>query len=541
MSTTAWAGDGLNSKMAQLALAAVVTACVAAPALAAEPAVDGLPNELLLCPEDTPELDRWSYLRSLSLHLRGTIPTVDEYEVLDALDTVPEALLDEWLASDDFVDQVVRHHRELLWPNVTNVNLVSAAFGLRREPGSLTYWRIQPATEYRGADVPCLDEPAEFTETGAIKTTWVDGANREGYVWIAPYWDPDVPIKVCAFDAATNQYGLSGIYCGSRSAPASDPSCGCGEGLRFCRYSNRHRPVLEAFGRDVELRIQAVIANNEPYSELFTSERAYVNGPIVHYLTHQAQGFANVRFDPLAIEPATLPALEFHQADEWHEIELPSQHAGVLTSPGYLMRFQTDRARANRFYDAFLCQPFNPPAGGISIGGETLPHPDLQERSGCKYCHALLEPAAAYWGRWAEGGTGYINPFDFPPVRPDCTTCAYDNVGCSEDCNRFYLKDALSAEEGEYLGMLKPYVFRRQEHTVNVEVGPELLVGKTVVDGRLPRCVAKRTASWLLGREPVEDEGEWIEDLAEGFVTEGMSYRSLVKSIVTSDVYRRVR
>ena len=47
-------------------------------------------------------------------------------------------------------------------------------------------------------------------------------------------------------------------------------------------------------------------------------------------------------------------------------------------------------------------------------------NPDLQQRSGCAYCHALLEPSAAHWGRWTEQGVGYLSAASFPPTREDC-------------------------------------------------------------------------------------------------------------------------
>ena len=500
-----------------------------------------LNNEDLVCPDAAPELGATEHLRALSLALRGEIPTMDEYAAVDATGEVPEALVDEWLASEAFADQVVRHHRSLLWNNVTNINLMSASFSMRRDYPALTYWRTNTAIRYRGAQMGCLDEPATFDGDGVIQTTTVGDAEVEGWVSVAPYWAPETDIKVCAFDAQEALYGSSGVYCGT-NAGRDDASCGCGPELRWCRYGASHTPVTEALGTDVDLRVAAMILDDAPYTDLFTSQRSFVNGPLVHYLKHQTEVFANIRFDPLPIEAMALPDLEWSDVETWVEVPLDAAHAGVLTSPSYLLRFQTNRARANRFYDAFLCQPFNAPSGGIAISSDGgLPHPDLQERAGCKYCHALLEPAASHWGRWAPGGAGYLDPFEFPREREDCTHCALYGTQCTETCNRFYLTSSLSLEEDAFLGQLEAYVFRREEHEQNVEAGPELLVNKTVVDGRLPRCVATRAAGWLLGRDPHEDEAAWIEELAEDFVMSGYSYRALVKRVVTHETYRRMR
>ena len=104
---------------------------------------------------------------------------------------------------------------------------------------------------------------------------------------------------------------------------------------------------------------------------------------------------------------------------------------------------------------------------------ESVRDPDLQVRAGCKYCHALLEPAASYWGRWTEQGIAYLEPTEFPAERSDCLTCALTNQGCTNQCRTHYLTTALSEQEIPYLGKLKAYTFRRTEHENNVEIAPD--------------------------------------------------------------------
>ena len=90
--------------------------------------------------------------------------------------------------------------------------------------------------------------------------------------------------------------------------------------------------------------------------------------------------------------------------------------------------------------------------------------------------------------------------------------------------------------------MLKSYQFRREDHERYIEVGPRLLALSTITDNRMPRCVARRTAEWLMGKElGTPEDAAWIEELARQFVFADLSYKSLVKAIVTSDQYRRVR
>jgi hypothetical protein len=244
------------------------------------------------------------------------------------------------------------------------------------------------------------------------------------------------------------------------------------------------------------------------------------------------------RFTPRALPLEDIPVLDFLD-DTWVEITLPDYHSGLLTDPMYLLRFQTNRSRANRFYNGFLCEPFEAPEKGIALAS-TL-HPDLQQREGCDYCHGRLEPAAAFWGRWGETGAGYLNPVDFPPLRADCETCALTGQLCGDDCKRFYLVNAASPAEEPYLGMLNSYVFRYDDHMKNVEAGPQLLAMKGVVDHRFPQCVSNRAVEQIFGRSTEVVDKDWIDMLAVDFAASNYSYRSLVKQIVMSDGYRRLR
>lgn len=494
-------------------------------------------NEPLMCRPDNPELDALGYLRALSLDLRGRLPAAEEIAQVRADPAILETFIDAWLATDDFADRAVRAHRAILWNNIQNVNFLNgnqmnmAVFN----PGSL-YWRSLPALRSRGERVPCLDEPARFDDDGQIQYTMIDGNRREGWVMVEPFWAPGTQIKVCAFDAQAAMVSPTGTPCWT-GAGAGDAKCGCGPNLQWCRFGTDYIP--RSFAKDVDLRIRALIKEDRPYTELFTSRRAYVNGPLVHFWKNQKSIPGDVRLEPVAIDLDKLPNIPYTEVDTWAEIELPPQHAGVLTSPAFLARFQTNRARAARFDDSFLCSPLSPPPGGLPANA--IPYADLQKRDGCKYCHALLEPTGAYWGRWPERGGGFLAPETFPPRRSDCEACGRTGQQCTADCRSYYVTNALSPEEQPFLGMLKSYEFRRDEHTRNVEFGPKLLVLSTIVDNRFPSCVARRAAEGLLGRQLSVDEQPWLNELAMSFLATNYKYRALVKQIVKSDAYRRAR
>lgn len=539
----------MDARLPSIPLAALLVALLAIPARGE------LANEELRCAPDAVELSPHRYLRSLSLDLRGSLPSGADYAALDeamgAFESPPDlkalgpwfdAIIDQWLEGPEFRARVVRRHRALLWNSLTNVRLFNNNVNMSRQ-GGLYYRRNLGQRLYRGDRSPCLDEPARFDQDGRILTTeGADGVRREGWVEVNPYWDPTETVRVCAFDAQADLYSPSGTDC-STTAAYQDPECGCGPDLRWCQYANvTNAAIVDGMREAMDRRIAAVAEDGASYLTLFQGRQAWINGPLAFFYRHQRKITGGLTFDPAPLPDYLIPDLRFDEADTWVEVTLPASHAGVLTDPAFLLRFQTNRARANRFYDAFLCQPFTPPDAPLPVVEEGAAlEPDLQQRAGCKYCHALLEPSAAFWGRWNEQGAGYLSPASYPQVREDCLSCAMEGGGCSRDCRLYYVTSALSEEETPYLGGLKSYLFRRETHEINVERGPELLATAAIADNRLPACAATRTAEWLLGREVEQGEAEWIQDLTADFVYEGLSYRALVKAVITSPVYRRVR
>lgn len=498
------------------------------------------------CPTEDAVLSGHAYLRALSLDLRGVVPSADEYAQLDDGE-VPEALLDAWLDDEAFAERAVRHHEALLWPNVGDIRLLSNRQRLLRKDG--IYYRYLVAPNYRGGPEHCGDFPATWDDHGALVTFETEaGTVQEGWVEVEPYWAPGTTVKMCAFGAQEAAVSPWGTQCDTYDS-RYDPYCGCGPNLRWCDTSELGHvqedgyvaPVHRSLAEDVRRRIGRVIHGDLSYLEILTGRTAFVNGPLAHFYAHQTRTPAHVRFNELPVPRGLLPDLAFTDEDTWVAIELGEEQSGILTSPLYLMKFQTRRARANRFYNAFLCQPFQPPDDGIPNLDSQDVTLDLTQREGCKGCHAILEPAGAHWGRWGEYGAGHLPDDRFPAFDPECAWCAETGESCSATCSEYYVTEPLTSEEDPYVGWLKSYEFLETRHTAHAEEGPRRLVHQGVADGRLPTCVARNTATWLLGRPPEAHEADWVEALALDFQAAGFRYDALVRAIVTSDNYRRVR
>jgi hypothetical protein len=497
-------------------------------------------NEEMVCRAPSDELSATEYLRSLSLDLRGSLPTEEEYDAVLNENFVPDALIADFLASDEFLDMAVRFHKALLWPNLDGLRLVNRNMELRKENSTGLYYRYYAGQRYRGDRVPCRDieEPDPTLQT-IVKVAMEDGTMREGYVWRESYWNPGEEIKVCAYDAQAMEFSENGTLCRSRSGASKD-DCGCGPDLIWCAYKNEGL-FREALETDLDHRVREIIGSERPYLDLLTDTSMHVNGPLVHYFRHIAEANTSFSMMPFAVSKDYLPQMDYNDTETWNAVSLPDHQAGVLTSPAFLLRFQTNRSRANQFWTKFVCEPFQPPPGGLpeAKDGEAL-DPDLQSRGGCKFCHAILEPAASYWGRWPESGTGYLSQEEYPAFDPACEKCALVG-GCSSHCSNNYIVKALAPKEEAYFGWLKSYLYQHDAHMANVEEGPSLLVKRIAHDERLPNCMAHRAVQWLWGRNIAESEFDVLSEFSRSFMMEGYNFKELVKAVVTSPTYRRVR
>jgi hypothetical protein len=486
--------------------------------------------------------DSLQYLRRLSLDLRGRVPDYEELASVVTNRALDPAIVEGMLASEDFLHQLRAHHRDLLWTNVTAQRLNGAIWDIRssgRAQGDVWY-SPNRALQYRGGQVPCRAEPATFDAAGqpvAVADPNDARLRREGYVEVAPYWAPATRIKVCAFDAQTNLQADTArgpVDCDRALAQG----CGCGPNLAWCqaRSAGTQLAITESMNEQLLRYLERVVREGRPYTDAILGRDMDLNGPIAHWLRNQTGTGGNLLVaGPEQNHP--VPELAFTEVDTWTRVERGARHAGVLTMPGYLIKFASDRGRANRFYQAFLCTSFEsnepiPPATDACHG-----EPDLTKRCGCKGCHTAVEPAAAHWGRWAEAGSLALNEDLFPTVNPACTTAAGAR---SRLCQLFYFTEAdvtVPEVEDAYVGTLRAYVYADEARRANIEAGPERLAQQAVDSGAFARCTVQQLWTRLMGRAPAPAEDAAVEALADDFAEGGYRLPDLVHALVTRPEY----
>ncbi|MCA9708119.1 MAG: hypothetical protein KDK70_19865, partial [Myxococcales bacterium] len=468
----------------------------------------------------TVDMDPLQLLRQASLDLRGRVPSFEEYAWVRGADdprTTAEQLIEQMLGSEDYLAQVRRYHQSLLWGTLDDT-IVSTLFAGRRRllRNGSQIWRLpNMRRQYRGDVIDCLDqEQTEFDAQGRPLpiSTYEDPActggtcQREGYVWVTPYWDPQAQVKVCAFDAQQAAAADSGVACETNTASVQ---CGCGPALTWCGPDNTEagQVIRDALAQEPARIFEWVVREGRSYLEAFVTDTTFVNGPVAHFYRHNTEAVSLTQTGATAydVQIDDVPDLPYTDLDTWVPVTRGEAHAGAFTTMGYLVRFASNRGRANRFATAFYCEPFVPAADGLPPE-EAAPSPNLRERAGCSDCHERLEPMAALWGRWRTGGTyGFFTPEDvsFEQPREECVCGEGLDATCSSFCSTYFVTaDNASDEEfGQYQGLPQAASWLSDHERAALEQGPVALIDTADERDRIAQCAVRNLGEHLLGRE----------------------------------------
>jgi hypothetical protein len=510
-------------------------------------------------------------LRRLSIDLRGTVPDMAEYEALAGKSEIPGEVIDGYLESDEFRLQMRHYHEDLLWTNPSTV-LGDVGFALSAQvlPNAGTVYSVGSQAKrklYRGGDGThaCQDKPqsdlgydpvTKLPNTDPMPPDGSVPVVAEGWVELHPYWEPDPTklVKVCAFDAqATESYIVpdgsadAGEHsCDHNLAVGKAKECGCGPSLDYCILSSVVEPAVLGSMREQLLRTVDDQVSGNHYSDLVQTKQMWMNGPLVHYFKYLGQRQTFSRTQNLH-EPAdgALPDLAYTDLDKWVLVEREAPHAGILTLPAYLLRFQTNRGRANRYRIAFEGQYFLPPStkdSDCAVEGD-----DLTGRCVCRGCHVTLEPLASHFGQFVEAGTTALRNYE--REYPTANQCSKGILPVSPAwCDRFYVQapDPVDPDIRPY--RLKALRYADDAHPLvqkNFDAGPGALAKADIDSGLFHQVAARHMFEYLMKREADVDatsldfEGDTLKKLGEEFQSSN-DLKQLVKTLVQLPAYRRM-
>jgi hypothetical protein len=359
------------------------------------------------------------------------------------------------------------------------------------------------------------------------------------------------------------QHKNEAISCESRAALDNAVDCGCGVGLERCIPNEGNNNGGTAFyfpnrmplgpGSSLDLVKQRadrwfpywwsreavhflddLFASDRDFRQILTGHHSAVNGPLAHfYRSVQRSGccgpetnFGMIEEDAPLFDPKNVPAdLMPHDVDTWKPVPDRGPHAaGILTTPMFLHKYATARARGAVLYNAFLCKSF------IAENAQLTPstEPNLMKRPGCQLCHATLEPLAAYFARVEPSSSVFLPANHFPAVNPGCRKNKQGAL--NGPCTQLY--DAAFADE-------KGATLRSAYGSIaNADAEPAGAGKAITAMPEFAECAVQRVTSSFLGRPTSPDDAALLAQLQKDFVGSGFRMKALVRGIVRSREYR---
>lgn len=352
------------------------------------------------------------------------------------------------------------------------------------------------------------------------------------------------------------------VACETRAALESSFDCGCGVGLERCIpndgngdsnafYFPNKMPLGPGMPLDLAKQkaerwfpywwsreavhlLDGLFAEDRDFREILTGRGSYVNGPLAqYYRTIQRTSccgpevaFGMMEETQPLFEPKNVPAdLLPHDVDTWKRVaDRGPRAAGILTTPMFLQKYATARARGAVLYNAFLCKSFVAEDQQLEPSDE----PNLMKRDGCRTCHATLEPLAAYFARVEPSSSVFLPPASFPSWSPSCKKDR--NGKLNGNCNALY--DVAFADE-------KGATLRSAYGSIpHADAAPAGAGHDIVAMPEFSQCAVQRVASSFLGRPTTPDDAPLLAALDKEFVASGYRMRALVRAVVRSAEYR---
>ncbi|RYZ54479.1 MAG: DUF1585 domain-containing protein [Proteobacteria bacterium] len=425
----------------------------------------------LFAGEDLP-----SALRRSKYLLTGSMPTDGEFSSSAASKDTYKAAVRSFVDDDHFYDAVLRYHERVL------------GVGLPEDYMEELMRDDIDGKQEKFASITC----GRFEESqGRFNCTWTSNVqNKKGtgcpQAWERPvsvFWYPKIVAWVCP--SVVNACGQDLSKCFIKSLEedeARNSEIGTTEAFdsRFA--------VMRSLSRQAAGLATAVAIENYPYTKILEPGLTAVDGAISHFYS-QSHHFKISELD-LDPEIKTIVAKSPLTDTRYKLLKTTAgdpNTAGIISTFGWLRRYDKNRTRGNELYKRLLCRDF------VSDLPRVFPQDpgNLRETEGCKGCHSTLDPLADFFKAWGEGADLYSG-------RQALVSTEFANV-----------KGATLADLGN--------IVRKDE--------------------AFATCTVQNVWYWLMGRKFYTDEENLRTAFTEYFETSNYSFRELVYAIATHPAF----
>ncbi len=430
---------------------------------------------LLLSPRAMADASYERALKRAQYLLDATVPTDDQFGANASSDAAYKAAVRSFIEGGNFYDTAMRYHERLFGTglatdyldelendNIDNKANKFAQIKCNHDAAANNRFRCYWAS---------LDEGSK---TGSCPQSWEQA--------VTVFWYPGIVAWVCPSIVRTCGSDLSRCFIEYQNpAEAKNAELGATE-IFDSRFA-----VVKSLSKQSAGIATAVVVANYPYTKILEPGLTAVDGAIAHFY-RQTHHFDVKKLNPPpalidAVDKMSLTDTKFRLIYTGNTYE----QAGVLTTFGWLRRYEKNRTRANQLYERLLCRKFT------SELPKVFPQDpgNLRTTPGCSGCHSTLDPLADFFKAWGEGGQLYLG-------------------------QQQSVQTSFSGVDGSFVADLANIIRN---------------------DSAFSTCTVEHVWEWLMGRGFYRDEANLRAALTDYFITTNYSFKELVYAVATHPAF----
>jgi hypothetical protein len=406
--------------------------------------------------------------------LNATTPTDDQYNAFTSSSDNYNQAVRTFLDHPNFYEAAMRYHEKLFGTGLPT-DYLDELQNDNIDNKQNKFARITCSRPQAGQRFRCYwSSRDEGAKVGSCPQSWEQA--------VTVFWYPGIVAWVCPTVVQACGSDLSRCFIEYENQnDAMNAELGTTE-IFDSRFS-----VVKSLSKQSAGLATAVVVANYPYTKILEPGLTAVDGAIAHFMRQSHH------FDLTKLHlPAELQSIVTQLPMTDTKFRLINtgnayEQAGVLSTFGWLRRYEKNRTRANQLYERLLCRKFT------SELPRVFPQDpgNLRETPGCSGCHATLDPLADFFNSWGEGGELYTG-------------------------QRASTVTTFGGQSGQYLSDLANIIRN---------------------DNAFSTCTVENVWHWMMGRGFYRDEADLRAALTSYFVTTGYSFKELIYAVATHPGY----
>ncbi len=415
-------------------------------------------------------------LRRAQYLLNGTIPTDEDFTSNAVSEASYKAAVRTFLNGDGFYDSVLRYHERVLGVGLPDEYLQELLRedidGKQEKFASITCGRL----DGNNGRFRCM-------WTSNLDSRLGSGCPLSAEQPVSVFWYPGIVAWACPSIVKACGQDLSSCFVQSPDEEeARNAELGTTE-----TFDSRYA-VIKSLSRQAAGLATAVAVQNYPYTKVLEPGLTAVDGAVAHFYGQRH----HFKINELNLNEEVIQIVESTAFGDTRFRLLKTSgydysSGGILSTFGWLRRYDKNRTRANELYKRLLCREFTADLPRVFPQDPG----NLRVAPGCSGCHATLDPLADFFMVWGEGGDLYSGG------QAAVTTTFNSKTGTS-------VADLAEIVRG---------------------------------DKAFATCTVQNVWKWLMGRKFYVDEETLRTKLTDYFLTTNYSFRELVYAISTHPAF----